>query len=265
VWPAFTDFSAEIVKSLGKIITATAQAALDVGTGIATGIVDGMTQGLKDAWGGVQNTWSNLVGTITGSGSTAAADRAAEVKKYWPSGVMGDSDKNGVRSRTEWLRLNSWVGFPGGPKDNTEYQALKNDSYKAYASGGRNITGGLSLVGERGPEFVNLPGGADVFNNAESMRMVADGIRQNISQMSMLFAQGVAESMRAGMSALTAPALAPSAVAPQPAYGQQATNNTSYSTVNNFNQTVHSSAPGDQTISNFGLLAAMAGGSVRGI
>lgn len=41
-----------------------------------------------------------------------------------------------------------------------------------FANGVRNFAGGLSIVGERGPELVNLPKGSDVFSNEESKRMV---------------------------------------------------------------------------------------------
>jgi hypothetical protein len=40
-----------------------------------------------------------------------------------------------------------------------------------FADGVRNFSGGLAVVGERGPELVNLPKGADVFTNEESRRM----------------------------------------------------------------------------------------------
>jgi tape measure domain-containing protein len=41
-----------------------------------------------------------------------------------------------------------------------------------FANGVRNFGGGFAVVGERGPELVNLPKGADVFSNEESKRMV---------------------------------------------------------------------------------------------
>lgn len=44
-----------------------------------------------------------------------------------------------------------------------------------FAHGGRNLPGGLALVGERGPELVNLPRGSDVFSSGESRRMLGDG------------------------------------------------------------------------------------------
>jgi hypothetical protein len=44
-----------------------------------------------------------------------------------------------------------------------------------FADGVRNFSGGLAVVGERGPELVNLPKGADVFSNEESRRMTSGG------------------------------------------------------------------------------------------
>lgn len=41
-----------------------------------------------------------------------------------------------------------------------------------FANGVRNFGGGLAVVGEQGPELVNLPKGADVFTNQESRQMV---------------------------------------------------------------------------------------------
>ena len=39
------------------------------------------------------------------------------------------------------------------------------------ATGARNFAGGLALVGERGPELVNLPRGSDVYSNQDSRGM----------------------------------------------------------------------------------------------
>lgn len=44
-----------------------------------------------------------------------------------------------------------------------------------FASGVRNFAGGLAVVGERGPELVNLPRGSNVYTNAESRGMLRGG------------------------------------------------------------------------------------------
>lgn len=51
--------------------------------------------------------------------------------------------------------------------------ALPKGALDFNAAGVRNYSGGLSVVGERGPEIVNLPRGTDVYSNQESRRMVA--------------------------------------------------------------------------------------------
>jgi phage-related tail protein len=42
-----------------------------------------------------------------------------------------------------------------------------------HATGARNVAAGWAVVGERGPELVNLPGGSDVFSTGASRRMLA--------------------------------------------------------------------------------------------
>lgn len=51
-------------------------------------------------------------------------------------------------------------------------------SYKPirqFATGGYNLPAGMALVGERGPEIVDLPTGSSVFNNAKTGRMLGNG------------------------------------------------------------------------------------------
>jgi len=57
----------------------------------------------------------------------------------------------------------------------------------AYANGTDSAPGGLSVVGERGPELVNLPEGARVFSNHKSMDMMrGTSDRQDYSKRPML-------------------------------------------------------------------------------
>lgn len=59
--------------------------------------------------------------------------------------------------------LNIWSMVP---------QMRGGNGGRSYASGGMNVPGGLSLVGENGPELVNLPKGSDVFNANETASMM---------------------------------------------------------------------------------------------
>jgi hypothetical protein len=61
---------------------------------------------------------------------------------------------------------------------------IATTSYKEYALGTRFAPGGMALVGERGPEFVNLPRGSQVYNNNITKNMVKNSspvINFNIS------------------------------------------------------------------------------------
>ncbi len=51
---------------------------------------------------------------------------------------------------------------------------------KKFAMGGVYGSGGMALVGERGPELVNLPAGARVHNNQDSRRMGGGGNTINV-------------------------------------------------------------------------------------
>jgi len=44
---------------------------------------------------------------------------------------------------------------------------------RGFATGGNNLSAGIALVGERGPELVNLPTGSSVYTNNRSMDMLA--------------------------------------------------------------------------------------------
>ncbi|MGG3448628.1 peptidoglycan DD-metalloendopeptidase family protein [Domibacillus aminovorans] len=50
---------------------------------------------------------------------------------------------------------------------------MKGGGYKPYYKGGRTANTQWALVGERGPELLRLPGGADIFNNRESGGMLS--------------------------------------------------------------------------------------------
>ena len=45
--------------------------------------------------------------------------------------------------------------------------------FAMHASGVRNSPGGLAIVGEEGPELMNVPRGADIYSHAESRRMAS--------------------------------------------------------------------------------------------
>ena len=64
-----------------------------------------------------------------------------------------------------------------------------------FASGTSNAPGGLALVGERGPEIVNLPKGSQVIPNAPSMKALGRGGAVNVTYAPQNNFQGTSEEL----------------------------------------------------------------------
>jgi hypothetical protein len=80
-----------------------------------------------------------------------------------PSAPTGGSSGGG---------LFGWLGglFGGGP-DLSKYKGLTG----MFADGTNYAPGGMAIVGERGPELVNLPQGSQVFSNHRSAQIMRGG------------------------------------------------------------------------------------------
>jgi hypothetical protein len=63
--------------------------------------------------------------------------------------------------------------------ESVAFSAAKS-AVSSFATGTRFAPGGMAMVGEAGPEFVNLPRGSQVINNAQSSSMNMGGININI-------------------------------------------------------------------------------------
>jgi hypothetical protein len=115
--------------------------------GALAGIVKGAVAGIQAGIGGIVGAFGaivNILRDIVGGAEAAfgAIDKVA-----------------GVASK---------VGGVGG-------KVLHALHVPGFASGVRNFGGGLAVVGENGPELVNLPGGSDVHTNADTREMLAGG------------------------------------------------------------------------------------------
>lgn len=102
----------------------------------------------KSAW---QVAWAAISTAATGA-RDIISNVVAEIKAFLQSAI----DK--VNALIELI--NSIPGIPDIP------------SVPGFAEGVQNFSGGMALVGERGPELVRLPRGADVYPNRESQQML---------------------------------------------------------------------------------------------
>lgn len=106
-----------------------------------------------DWWGvlkGLWNAWSRLEGFVrTAIGNMINAAIHADWYK------IGASIANAIIGMMEGAINGAISGIPG----------MKGVKLPRFAKGVENFSGGLAVVGERGPELVNLPRGSDVIPN----------------------------------------------------------------------------------------------------
>ena len=134
----------------------------------------------------------------TGLGQTLASIPQALMANGGGSGILSSLTKYGMGLFSGSAQFASaWLGGGIG----------------LYANGTNNAPGGLSIVGERGPELLNLPQGSGVMSNHKLMDALNDNRRQsgpagpgmmNVNvigangddHVRMLVQQGVGEAMR---------------------------------------------------------------------
>ncbi len=104
-----------------------------------------------------------------------------KVKAVWQKVV--DAFKVGI----EWIKEH-WQYFgplglliKGGSAAIGKIQDLKNNNTPKYASGTSSSLGGTALVGENGPELVNLPTGSKVYNSNETKNIMNKDIVINLN------------------------------------------------------------------------------------
>lgn len=148
----------------------------------------------KDAVGG-------LISDLT-SGKSAAESFANALKKVADqlievglngifdsqSGIFGSGGGGGGFNLLSLFGIGSG-GFAGG--GNTSYFP----PIPKFASGTNSAPGGISLVGERGPELVNLPRGSQVIPNAPSMKALGKNSAVNLTYAPQNNFQGTSEEL----------------------------------------------------------------------
>jgi hypothetical protein len=72
-----------------------------------------------------------------------------------------------------------WISFLSGTIFSGSGQLARSGGIGLFANGTNYAPGGLSIVGERGPELVNLPQGSQVFDTNRSARMMAGNGNNN--------------------------------------------------------------------------------------
>jgi hypothetical protein len=134
-------------------------------------ITQGLGLGLKDGEGGVKAAMQGVADAVGAVGLTDGLYSFRDAARGVFSQVALQGKNLGDVLRTT---LGSWLGNAANSLFNSGFDALWGAiGLPAFANGTTNFAGGLALVGERGPEIVNLPRGADVYTNSESRRMAS--------------------------------------------------------------------------------------------
>lgn len=89
------------------------------------------------------------------------------------SGVYSEVDKviNWIGAQTAYVQVQTVGGAPGGRAYTNAHGGVIGAFGQAASGGAR---GGMTLVGEQGPELVTLPFGSTVHSNPDSRRMAAE-------------------------------------------------------------------------------------------
>ena len=99
---------------------------------------------------------------------------------YWLNQKLNDirnwanNVKNTIKGAVDSLN-NSGGGQRGG------FLSGIMSRIPGFADGVRNFSGGMAIVGERGPELVNLPRGSSVYSNEDSRDMMGGVTIQNVN------------------------------------------------------------------------------------
>ena len=140
--------------------------------GLMTGNFSGAVEGFKQIfrglgqwmWGAINIVISPFRGMIDGIRNTVKGIDFFRIAVEWMNSLI-----SGIKYRAGGIggAIKEGIGriLPEGVKK----------LIPGFADGVRNFGGGMAIVGERGPELVNLPKGSDVFSNEESRRMTSGG------------------------------------------------------------------------------------------
>jgi len=127
------------------------------------GVIGGALDTISSAWSGTWDAAKDKFGEVWDWILDKFRTVLDGIKSAWNAvaGVL-----NGITFTFDGIDM------PGPIPDVPGFTVDPIRDLPTFAKGVRNFGGGLALVGERGPELVNLPRGADVFSNRESRQIL---------------------------------------------------------------------------------------------
>jgi len=177
-WQKNSDTVIPIVSNMAKVIIASY---------VATGVASVISTGIQTVQFAIQiGKWIALGAAaiyngllIAGAwlmalGPVGLVVGALIIAIAWLQATWDGWDKvtAAIKKAVNWLL--EWLGIKT-PAKNLVVNTTQNESKRRtqYANGTNFALGGLSLVGERGPELVDIPRGSKVYTNSETSRMLS--------------------------------------------------------------------------------------------
>lgn len=167
-WQAIWSAIAPVINAIGS--------ALNWVGGVAAGVWNSIAGGFSWAWNQIKGVWSAAVGFFGGIWS-AIAGAANSVASTIANAVGGafNAVTGAVKSAINWMidrvngvirSVNNSAGKLPGVPDIGQIPRL----FKGF----HNFLGGRVLLGDSGPEIVDLPQGSSVYNGNETRQMLAN-------------------------------------------------------------------------------------------
>jgi len=148
----------------------------DLGGDIASNLVDALSNGLtqSDFLGNMKTWLRNMMIQMVVYTDTMKAE-VEEIGKRISEGLTSgftDTSLHEIRRDLSYI-------FEQTSSKMANLDTILDGVFSGYATGTENARRGIHLVGEAGPELVQFKGGERVFNNRDTMSMIAGGNPSN--------------------------------------------------------------------------------------
>jgi len=159
IWSWVKDIFGKLVRAVKEFfgIASPSKLFFSFGKDIIQGLINGILEIGANIWDAVKGVFDALWDKITGF-FTSLIDKVQDLAES----VMDIGGS--IIDRVKGGGSNGW-----GIED-----VLSGGLSSFFASGTTSAPGGLALVGEQGPELVNLPRGAQVFNASDTRKMLSE-------------------------------------------------------------------------------------------
>lgn len=172
-------FGKEKEKELSKIESAMdsfKKTVSDLGGDIASNLIDGLSNGLSqsDFLTNMKN-WIKKMLVQSVVYTEQMKSQIEEIGKAISSAISGGFTETSMHE----IRRDLSFIFEQATSKMSGIDKILGGVFDGYASGTTSALSGLHIVGERGPELVRFNGGERVYNNADTMRMIAGAGKTN--------------------------------------------------------------------------------------